>query len=126
MARIIVTAGGQEITLAPLKSSQVAAFLDRNNVGASQEETVATSLRVIAQSIVQAKDPFAQDLTLEQVIEKVDDEFSWKGVNEGFLKVLDVTELRKAEPGEAPAAADSTSSESTSASQATPDGPSSA
>lgn len=114
MATDTVTVGGQIITLAPLKSSQVAAFLDAGKP-ASQSETIVSNQRLIAQSITNAKDPFAQDLTFDELIAKIDDQFSWDEVNETPLKVLDVTGLRKAEPGEAPAAAESTSSESTAA-----------
>lgn len=114
MATVTIAAGVQSINLAPLKSSQVAAFLDAGKP-TSQSETIVSNQRLIAQSITQAKDPFAQDLTLDELIAKIDDQFSWAEVNEIPLKVLEVTGLRKADPGEAPAAEDSTSSESTAA-----------
>lgn len=115
MATVTVNAGGQVLTLAPLKSRQVAAFFDANDPSAKQSAVVDLSLRVIAQALQNANDPFTQGLSVEQIAEKVDGEFAWREVNDTFVVVLDVTGLRKASEGEAPAAEDSTSSESTAA-----------
>jgi hypothetical protein len=115
MAPVTIAAGGQELTLAPLKSRQVAAFFDANDPNAKQSAVVDLSLRVIAQSLQNANDPFAQGVSSDELPAKIDDAFSWREVNEAFVAVLDVTGLKKAPEGEAPAAADSTSSESTAA-----------
>jgi hypothetical protein len=121
-----VTLGGAEYSIAPLKALQVAAFFDELETGKDGETKVKVftrSIRVIAQSLANAKDPVVSSLSESDAMEAVNNTATFEEITPAFLAVLDVSGLKKGTTGEA-TAAESTGNESSAASPATPDGPS--
>lgn len=112
-----ITLGGNAHNVAPLKALQVAEFYDA--IEASENETkvqtITRSLRTVARSLRNAGSPLVEGLDEAQAIAKIDDVADWTEVDAAFGKVLEISGLKKAPQGEAPAA-ESTSNESSAAS----------
>jgi hypothetical protein len=108
---------GEEQTLAPLKSLQVADLLDDLANDKDNKTSTATvirrSLRVVAQSLGNGGAP--QGTTIDDAIATLNDGIEFKDLDAAFAQVMDITGLRKTKEGEAPAA-ESTSTESSAAS----------
>jgi hypothetical protein len=113
-----VTLGGTEYNAAPLKTLQVASFYDSLDAAGDKEtrtSALTRTLRTIAQSLKNSGSPLVEGLTDEQAIEKINDVAKFSEIDPSFSKVLEISGLRKEPEGEAPAAAESTSSDSSAA-----------
>jgi len=103
-----VTINGQEYPLLPLRSRQVVEVVLNKTEPGDQKTIVEQGLRGVAYSLLNGKSFDGQ--TVDQVADLVD-QIPWAEYNAAWSTVLEITGLKKAAAGEAPAV-DSTSSES--------------
>lgn len=119
-----ITLGGAEYEIARLKSLQVAEFFDAipsDTASETKTSQFTRSLRTIALALGNAKSALLEGLNLNddeginRAIAKIDDLAEWEEIDPAFIKVLDLSGLRKRAEGESQAT-ESTLSESSVAS----------
>jgi hypothetical protein len=106
-----ITLGGAESPIAPLKTVQVASFLDATQNTKTNVQICSLSIRVLVQSLQNAKAPLVEGLDDNAAFEKINDQMSFFELQPAFVTVLNLSGVKVPEPGEAPAAMDSTSNE---------------
>lgn len=113
-----VKVGESDLNLAPLKSLQVAEFMDDATSGNPQSASsvIRRSLRVVAQSLANGGSPQAEKI--DDAIAALNEKIAYTDLDPAFREVMKITGISleaKSPEGEAPAA-ESTTGESSAAS----------
>jgi hypothetical protein len=119
MANRSITLGGETRLVAPLKSLQTAEFLDAVAAAPENESKVSSwtrAIRTLARSMMNGGDPLVSGLSEDDAIQKINDTaITFNEIDPAFAAVIELSGMKRATAGEAPAA-ESTSSASSAAS----------